>query len=116
MFRIFSFVRAPSGRLPGRYALAISLVSLCLVPFASAADYVIHISVDGLRPDYMQTLINDGSAPNFKRFQTKARGRNNARTDYTHTITLPNHTSMLTGRPVSQPAGMPSLTQPWLHG
>jgi hypothetical protein len=61
----------------------------------------------------MQTLINNGSAPNFKRFQTEGAWTNNARTDYTHTITLPNHTSMLTGRPVSLPAGMPSLTN---HG
>ena len=93
--------------------MAISLVGLCLVPSASAADFVIHISVDGLRSDYMQTLINNGSAPNFKRFQTEGAWTNNARTDYTHTITLPNHTSMITGRPVLQPAGTPSLTN---HG
>ena len=61
----------------------------------------------------MQTLINIGSAPNFKRLQTEGAWTNNARTDYTHTITLPNHTSMLTGRPVSLPTGMPAMTQ---HG
>jgi type I phosphodiesterase/nucleotide pyrophosphatase len=69
------------------------------------ADYVIQISVDGLRPDYLQSVIAAGNAPNFKRFQ--------ARADYTHTITLPNHTSMITGRPVSQPDGLPNTTQ---HG
>ncbi len=93
--------------------IAISLVCSAAGPSCWAADYVVHISVDGLRPDYMQTLINGGSAPNFKRFQDEGAWTNNARTDYTHTITLPNHTSMLTGRPVSQPAGMPSTTH---HG
>ena len=81
--------------------------------FVAAADYVIHISVDGLHPGHLQTRINAGLAPNFKRFQDEGAWTNNARTDYTHTITLPNHTSMLTGRPVSLPTGMPATTH---HG
>ena len=80
---------------------------------SNAADFLIHVSVDGLRPDYLQTLVNAGNAPNFKRFQDEGAWTHNARTDYTHTNTLPNHTSMLTGRPVSLPAGMPAQTQ---HG
>jgi Type I phosphodiesterase / nucleotide pyrophosphatase len=106
-------VRASSGRIAALCALVISLVGLWPLPSASAADFVIQISVDGLRPDYMQTVINAGNAPNFKRFQTEGAWTNNARTDYTHTITLPNHTSMLTGRPVSLPAGAPNTTH---HG
>ncbi len=80
---------------------------------SQGAEFVIQISVDGLRPDFLQTLINNGSAPNFQRFQTEGAWTNNARTDFTHTNTLPNHTTMLTSRPVSQPAGMPNTTH---HG
>jgi hypothetical protein len=72
---------------------------------ARAADYVIQISVDGLRPSYLQTQINAGLAPNFKRLQDEGGWTHNARTDYTHTITLPNHIAMLTGRPVCSPTG-----------
>jgi hypothetical protein len=72
------------------------------------AEYVIHISVDGLRPSFLQQAIDAGDAPNFERFLLEGATTMNARTDYTHTITLPNHTSMLTGRAVQQPAGMPA--------
>lgn len=96
----------------GASAVAAALVlispSSCL-----AADFVIHISVDGLNSSHLQTQIGAGLAPNFKRFQDEGAWTNNARTDFTHTITLPNHTSMLTGRPVSLPAGMSATTH---HG
>ena len=74
---------------------------------AFAAEFVIHISVDGLNPQWMQQVIDAGKAPTLKRLQAESAWTANARTDYTHTITLPNHTSMLTGRPVLQPDGMP---------
>lgn len=66
--------------------------------------YVIYVSVDGLRSGddtrNLQTLIDIGLAPNFARLQAEGAWTHQARNDVTLTITLPNHTSMLTGRPV----------------
>jgi hypothetical protein len=65
---------------------------------AEEAQYVIEISVDGGGSSYIQTLIDQGKLPNFKRFQTQGSWTNNARNDYDITVTLPNHVSMVTGR------------------
>lgn len=92
------------------------IILLGIVAPAHAADYVIHISVDGLRADLLNDLLaNDtnGDYANFQRFVDEGATTFNARTDYTHTSTLPNHTSMLTGRPVSQPSGQPNTVH---HG
>lgn len=80
---------------------------------ARAADYVIHVSIDGLNANFMQEVIDAGKAPTLKRLQEEGAWTANARTDYTHTVTIPNHTCMLTGRPVEQPEGMPNTTH---HG
>jgi len=109
-----------SKRFTGRRFVAVCTVLLAIVGVVMsraqvvlAADYVIHISVDGLHPGHLQPVIDAGEAPNFKRLEVEGAWTANARTDYTHTVTLPNHTTMLTGRPVSQPAG---VTHPIFHG
>lgn len=77
--------------------------------------HVIHISVDGLRGDLLENLIagEPERYGNFKRVVDEGVATFNGRTDPDNTRTLPNHVTMLTGRPVLQPSGMPDTTQ---HG
>jgi hypothetical protein len=71
--------------------------------------HVIHISVDAMGAKYLQKFLQDSPDEfnNFGRFIKEGATTLNARTDYTHTITLPNHTSMVTGRPVQTPPEWP---------
>jgi predicted AlkP superfamily pyrophosphatase or phosphodiesterase len=95
-----------------RFVLLLSL-SLLAGGFGTrhsyAAEHVIHISFDGLNAALLQHAIDTGQAPNFQRLQSDGAWTFNARTDYTQSNTLPNHTCMFTGRAVRQPAGMPDL-------
>ncbi|MCH2115724.1 MAG: alkaline phosphatase [Pirellulales bacterium] len=77
-----------------------------------AVDHVIHISVDGLNSNLLKSQIDAFPLlySNFVRFVDEGATTFNARTDFTHTNTIPNHTSMQTGRPVSQPSGAPNTT------
>ena len=95
---------------------ALALWGLAASGWAADAQYVIHISADGLRGDVLAAMLKDDGAailPGFSRFVVEGATTFNARTDYDYTVTLPNHTCMLTGRPVEQPAGQPNTTQ---HG
>jgi len=78
---------------------------------AEPSTHVIQISVDGLRGDLLAAMLAappQTELPNFRRFVTEGATTFDARPDYTDTITLPNHTCMLTGRPVRQPPGRPA--------
>ena len=78
---------------------------------APAVEHVIVISVDGLASYLLEGLITSdpgGDFANFERFLDEGATTYNARTDYTQTVTLPNHTSMMTGRPAEQPSGQPN--------
>jgi len=61
--------------------------------------HVILISFDGLRPDAV-TNLGPYKAPAFYQLIKEGASTLNARSDYDYTITIPNHTSMITGYPV----------------
>lgn len=65
-----------------------------------AVHQVVAISVDGLNPDAIRRLGAAGT-PALHRMLGEGAGTLNARTERELTRTLPNHTGMLTGRPVA---------------
>lgn len=93
------------------------LATLCAsAAGAQDADYVIFVSVDGLRADLLRDLVDNDSVGAFDTFQRlidEGSSTFNARTDFTHTVTIPNHVCMATGRPVLQPDGQPNTVH---HG
>jgi predicted AlkP superfamily pyrophosphatase or phosphodiesterase len=89
-----------------RLSGTIALLVLCVAAQLRAAEHVIHISVDGLNSTILQSLIDAGQAPNFKRLEEEGAWTINARADYSYTNTLPNHTTMLTGRSTLKPEGV----------
>ena len=62
-------------------------------------SHAILISCDGLRPDAVE-ILGEEHLPNLFRMMKEGASTKNARTDKTHTVTLPNHASMVTCRPV----------------
>lgn len=72
---------------------------------SSQVTHVIHISVDALGAKYLTQFLKESPQEfnNFERLIKEGATTLNARTDYTRTITLPNHTCMVTGRPVHTP-------------
>lgn len=96
--------------------LAALLILLCVAAARAAVPHVVQISVDGLNAKLLHQYMQQAPAdfPGFGRFVEEGATTFNARADFTHTITLPNHTCMVTGRPVRPPAGQPgSVAHDW---
>ena len=70
---------------------------------------VLAISVDGLNPDALVEL-GPGRVPAFTRLLEEGAATLEARTEVELTVTLPNHTGMLTGRRVDAARGGHGLT------
>ncbi|RYX80896.1 hypothetical protein EON83_26500 [bacterium] len=77
-----------------------------LPPYKGKVAHVIHISVDALGAKYLTEFLQKEpqNFDSFGRLIREGATTLNARTDYDYTVTLPNHTCMVTGRPVHTPA------------
>ncbi|PRY58234.1 type I phosphodiesterase/nucleotide pyrophosphatase [Knoellia remsis] len=74
-----------------------------------AIDRVVAISIDGLRPDAI-TSLGASKVPNLYRMINEGATTLNARTMVEQTVTLPNHTSMVTGTRIDKTAGGHGVT------
>jgi len=77
------------------------------------ASRVVVITLDGLGSRQLEPLLEEGALPTFQRLRGLGASTLDARTDYGCTVTLPSHTSVLTGRPVTAVPGLPADTH---HG
>jgi predicted AlkP superfamily pyrophosphatase or phosphodiesterase len=86
--------------------LLLCALLIVIAPSAQAAQatHAIIISFDGLRPDAI-TALGPKAAPHFYDVMKTGSYTFNARTDPDWTVTMPNHTGMLTGRGVEGPQG-----------
>ena len=103
-----------------RTALGAALVAVALVAAPAGASppverpagdvtRVVVISVDGLNPDAIDQLGEAGT-PTFHRLMAEGAFTLNARSEVELTITLPNHTGMVTSRRVDKTAGGHGVT------
>ncbi len=85
-------------------SIVIPAVFVSSIAFGQS-QYVIQISVDGLGSSYLSSLINNGQVPNIIRIKNQGVSTLNARDDYDITVTLPNHVTMVTARPIMGSTG-----------
>lgn len=88
-----------------------AILALTAGQASAGIEYVIEISVDGLGGTYLNKLFNGTATggsyaiPNFTRLRNEGAGTLAAHIDNNNWETLPNHTSIITGRPRDGVAG-----------
>lgn len=116
MRSVSSLLSKLGNHAPLRSAIAAAFfIFATAFPAKAEIQHVIAISVDGLRGDFLKTFVDTAPAdfPNFARLRNAGASTFNARCDYNFSETVPNHISMITGRPVSQPT---TFGNQWHHG
>lgn len=110
----------PNTSFPGRAGACrstsvLALALLLTLPADAKITHIIHVSVDGLRGDYLRAFVEEPGSQffGFSRLVREGAVTYNARCDYSHSVTIPNHTSMITGRPVIAEEPLPPEIQ---HG
>jgi len=97
------------GGTPGSVAPGAAEPLLGFGQESGVIRHVIVISIDGLRPDAIVRL-GEAGAPALHRLMLEGAFTLNARTLTEQTITLPNHTGMVTGQRVDRVAGGTGVT------
>jgi hypothetical protein len=110
----------PNTGQSGRYSVAVrnplgEAVGPDVELIVNWMSYVIHISLDGGAGKQIALGLEAQPEryPNILKFLREGASTLNARCDYDASYTVPNHLSMLTGRPMLQPAGQPNTVH---HG
>jgi hypothetical protein len=71
-------------------------------------ERAILVSVDGLGGRYVDEQFAKGKLPGLAALEQAGSSTLNARSDYDNNYTLPNHTTILTGRPVNRDTDLPA--------
>ncbi len=83
-------------------------VEVAAVQVPEGLQTVILISVDGLASRFLEDLLRLGRLPAFARLEAEGSFTHNARTEARISVTIPNHVSMVTGRPAVAAPELPS--------
>lgn len=78
----------------------LALILMLAATASRGADFVITVSMDGMGSSYLQSLMEEGKLPALRQMMNQGACTTNARADYNITVTLPNHATMLTSRPI----------------
>lgn len=103
---------------PGDASDASDAPQVVRVPAPLPVDPVTHavilISVDGLAARFVEAEIDAQRAPTFARLRDEGACTWNARTEARSSVTLPNHLSMMSGRPAGLVPGLPEAAHNFL--